>query len=53
MNTKIAVSVVVITKNEASHLNGQYTNFGIVTSGMDVVTKMQIGDKILGITVEK
>ena len=39
-----------ITKTDASWLNGQYTNFGIVTKGMDVVQKMQIGDKILGIT---
>jgi len=41
-----------ITKSDASWLNGQYTNFGQVTSGMDVVNKIQIGDKILGITVE-
>jgi peptidyl-prolyl cis-trans isomerase B (cyclophilin B) len=40
-----------ITKNEASHLNKQYTNFGMVTKGMDVVNKIQIGDKILGISV--
>jgi len=40
-----------ITKTDASWLNGQYTNFGIVTSGMDVVDSMQIGDKILGITI--
>ncbi len=41
-----------ITKTDADWLNGQYTNFGIVTSGMDVVDKIQIGDKILGITIE-
>jgi len=41
-----------ITKKDADWLNGQYTNFGIVTSGMDVVNKIKIGDKILGITVE-
>ena len=41
-----------ITKSDSSWLNGQYTNFGIVTKGMDVVNKIQIGDKILGITVE-
>lgn len=40
------------TKNDASHLNGQYTNFGIVTEGMDVVDKMAIGDKILSVTVQ-
>ncbi|MBU3927808.1 MAG: peptidylprolyl isomerase, partial [Bacteroidetes bacterium] len=39
-------------KSEASHLNGKYTNFGVVTKGMDVVNKMAIGDKILGITIE-
>lgn len=39
-----------ITKKDADWLNGQYTNFGIVTSGMDVVYKIKIGDKILGIT---
>lgn len=41
-----------ITKTDASWLNGQYTNFGIVTSGMDVVDKIQIGDKILGIIIQ-
>lgn len=41
-----------ITKKEASWLNGQYTNFGIVTKGMEVVEKIEIGDKILGITVD-
>lgn len=40
-----------ITKNDASHLNSQYTNFGMVTSGMDVVNSIEIGDKITGITV--
>lgn len=41
-----------VTKSEASWLNGQYTNFGTVTRGMDVVNKMAIGDKILGIEIE-
>ena len=41
-----------ITKKEASWLNQQYTNFGVVEKGMDVVGKLEIGDKILGITVE-
>ncbi len=41
-----------ITTKDASWLNGQYTNFGMVTKGMDVVNKIAIGDKILGITVE-
>lgn len=41
-----------ITKKEASWLNNQYTNFGIVKKGMEVVDKIQIGDKILKIIVE-
>ncbi len=41
-----------IVKTDATWLNKQYTNFGMVTSGMDVVNKMEIGDKILSITVE-
>lgn len=40
-----------ITKTEAPWLNGQYTNFGIVKEGMDVVNKIEIGSKILGITL--
>lgn len=41
-----------ITKQDASHLNGQYTNYGLVTEGMDVVNTIEIGDKILGITIK-
>lgn len=41
-----------ITTKEADWLNGQYTNFGTVTRGMDVVNQIKIGDKILGITIE-
>lgn len=41
-----------ITKTDASWLNSQYTNFGIVTQGMDVVNKIEIGDKILGISLQ-
>lgn len=41
-----------ITKTEADWLNGQYTNFGTVTEGMDVVNQIAIGDKILHISVE-
>lgn len=41
-----------ITKSDASWLNKQYTNFGIVTKGMDVAKKIEIGDKILGITIQ-
>lgn len=41
-----------ITKKDSSFLNGQYTNFGIVTQGMDVVNQLEIGDKITNITIE-
>jgi cyclophilin family peptidyl-prolyl cis-trans isomerase len=40
-----------ITKKDSQFLNGKYTNFGIVTKGMDVVNKIAIGDKILGVTI--
>jgi peptidyl-prolyl cis-trans isomerase B (cyclophilin B) len=41
-----------ITTKDADWLNGQYTNFGIVTQGMSVVNSIKIGDKILGITID-
>ncbi|MEK7570977.1 MAG: peptidylprolyl isomerase [Patescibacteria group bacterium] len=41
------------TKTDAPWLNQQYTNFGMVTEGMDVVNAMKQGDKILGITVSE
>ncbi len=41
-----------IVKTDANFLNGQYTNFGQVTSGMDVVQNIAIGDKITNITVQ-
>lgn len=41
-----------ITKTDSSHLNNQYTNFGMVKEGLDVVNKIEIGDKILEITIK-
>ena len=35
-----------VTLDDAPHLNGQYTVFGRVTEGMDVVDRLQIGDAI-------
>lgn len=35
-----------VVLDDAPHLNGQYTNFGSVTSGMDVVLGIAIKDKI-------
>jgi len=41
-----------IVKTDATYLDHKYTNFGYVTEGMDVVNKITIGDKILGITIQ-
>ncbi len=34
-------------------LDGQYTVFGQVTSGMDVVRKIERGDKMLSVTIKE
>jgi cyclophilin family peptidyl-prolyl cis-trans isomerase len=41
-----------IVKKDSTFLDKQYTNFGIVTSGMDVVNGIKIGDKIKAIKIE-
>jgi cyclophilin family peptidyl-prolyl cis-trans isomerase len=41
-----------ITKSDSPHLNGQYTNWGQVIEGMDVVNSITIGDKIDSMTIE-
>jgi cyclophilin family peptidyl-prolyl cis-trans isomerase len=41
-----------IVKRDSAHLNGQYTNFGQVTDGLDLVVKIAIGDKIKKITLK-
>jgi cyclophilin family peptidyl-prolyl cis-trans isomerase len=41
-----AGSQVFIVLAPAPHLNGQYTAFGRVTSGMDVVDAAKVGDRI-------
>ncbi|HEV2010784.1 MAG TPA: peptidylprolyl isomerase [Candidatus Limnocylindria bacterium] len=40
-----------VVKSDASWLNDQYTNFGQLTSGQDVVNGIRIGDKITKVTV--
>lgn len=40
-----------VTKSDASWLNNQYTNFGQITSGQDVVSGIKVGDKIKKVTV--
>jgi cyclophilin family peptidyl-prolyl cis-trans isomerase len=37
-----------ITHSPTPHLDGRYTIFAKVVEGMDVVHKIEIGDKILG-----
>jgi cyclophilin family peptidyl-prolyl cis-trans isomerase len=41
-----------ITHCPTPHLDGKYTIFGKVTDGFDVVDKIQIGDKIINITIQ-
>jgi peptidyl-prolyl cis-trans isomerase B (cyclophilin B) len=40
-----------IVKKDSSFLNGEYTNFGKVISGMDVINSLSVGDKILSTTI--
>lgn len=40
-----------ITKKDASFLNGEYTYFGKVLTGMNIVNSLAIGDKILETTI--
>lgn len=39
-------------KKDSDFLNGQYTNFGQAVAGLDVISKIAIGDKITKVTVE-
>ena len=41
-----------ICTQDCSWLNNQYTNFGEVVEGMDVVSTMAVGDKIISMQVE-
>lgn len=42
-----------ITHSPTPHLDGQYTIFGKVTAGMDVVHKIELGDRITGFEIQK
>lgn len=42
-----------VTLGDAPHLNGQYTVFGKVTKGMDVVDAIQVGDEIVSVEIEE
>ncbi|MEZ4414312.1 MAG: peptidylprolyl isomerase [Gemmatimonadota bacterium] len=41
-----------LMQGSAPHLDGAYTVFGEVVAGMDVVDRLQVGDRILQATVE-
>ena len=40
-----------VCKTDASWLDKQYTNFGQVTAGQDIVNGIRVGDKIKKVTV--
>jgi cyclophilin family peptidyl-prolyl cis-trans isomerase len=42
-----------IVKTDSRFLDGDYTNFGQVIEGMDVVKKIAIGDKMTAVRVEE
>ncbi len=42
----------IVTTKETPWLDGKHTNFGEVTTGMDIVDKLKVGDKIISVTVE-
>ena len=46
-----AGSQIYIMLGAATHLNGQYTAFGRVVSGMDVVDKIKVGDRVKSLKV--
>jgi len=46
-----AGSQFYIMLGPAGHLNGQYTAFGRVTSGMDVVDSIKVGDRVKSVKV--
>lgn len=41
-----------VVKKDAAWLNGQYTNFGHVSAGQEVVNSIRVGDRIKAITIE-
>ena len=47
-----ASSQVYLMLGDAHFLNGQYTAFGKVTKGMEVVDKIKVGDRIKSIKVQ-
>jgi len=46
-------SQLFVMLSDKSHLDGSYAVLGRVTKGMDVVSKIKMGDKIVSITIAK
>ena len=42
-----------VTLGDAPHLNGQYTVFGKVVQGMDIVDCIQVGDSIIDLAIQE
>jgi len=42
-----------VTLGDAPHLNGQYTVFGKVVQGMEVVDRIEIGDAIVSLDIQE
>ena len=40
-----------ITHSPTPHLDGRYTLFGEVEKGMDIVHKIEVGDKIISVEI--
>ena len=40
---------VFFTLRDTPHLDGRYTNFGTVTAGLDVLQRLEVGDRILAV----
>lgn len=42
-----------VTLGDATHLNNQYTVFGKVTQGMEIVDCLEVGDKIIDLAIQE
>lgn len=43
---------ICLATETCKHLSNQYVNFGEVISGMEIVDKIRVGDKILGLSTD-
>ena len=51
-NTNGSQFFIVLNPSNCKHLNGKHTVFGKVTKGMDIVNKINQGDKMVSVTIE-